>query len=122
MNAGRTFADYLRDILDAIDKVAEFTQGDEFQEFAADAKTTFAVVRALEVIGEAAKHVPEAPRDRHSEVPWREMAGMRDKLTHEYFGINLQVVWRTIKNALPALRPLIAQMLADEEARERTEE
>jgi len=122
MNAGRTFADYLRDILDAIDKVAEFTQGSEFKEFAADAKTTFAVVRALEIIGEATKHIPEAPRNRHPEVPWREMAGMRDKLTHEYFGINLEVVWRTIKNDLPALRPLIAQMLADEEARERTEE
>ena len=118
MSAGRTFADYLRDILDAVDKVGEFTQGSEFATFAADTKTTFAVVRALEIIGEAAKRIPETPRDQHPEVPWREMAGMRDKLTHEYFGINLEVVWKTIKNDLPALRPLVAQMLSEEETKE----
>jgi len=111
MPGGRSPTICLRDILDAIDKVAEFTQGSEFKEFAADAKTTFAVVRALEVIGEAAKHVPEAPRDRHSEVPWREMAGMRDILVHAYDHVDLDEVWRVaaaeLTNLIAAVEPIV---------------
>ena len=110
----RLLADYLRDILDAIDKVAEFAPGDDFGSFAGDAKTTFAVVRALEIIGEAAKQIPDDVRQKYPTVPWREMTGMRDKLTHEYFGVNLEVVWKTIRRDLPSMKPLIAQMLADE--------
>ena len=121
MTSDLELVDYLRDILDAINKASEFTQGLEFATFAADAKTTFAVIRALEIIGEAVKCVPDSTRNQHPDIPWREMAGMRDKLTHEYFGVNLEVVWKTIKNDLPALRPLIAQMLSDEEARGHSE-
>ena len=110
----RLLADYLRDILDAIDKVAEFAPSDDFDSFAGDAKTTFAVVRALEIIGEAAKQIPDDVRQKYPTVPWREMTGMRDKLTHEYFGVNLEVVWKTIRRDLPSMKPLIAQMLADE--------
>jgi len=113
MSANRTHADYLEDILDAIRKVAQFIQGMTFEEFAKDDKTVFAVIRGLEVIGEATKRIPSSVRDLHPEVPWREMAGMRDKLTHDYFGINLIVVWKTAIEDLPALEPVISRIVSE---------
>ena len=74
----------------------------------------FAVVRALEIIGEAAKRIPQDVRDKHANVPWREMAGMRDKLTHDYFTVNLEVVWKTTVEDLPSLKSAIQQILATE--------
>lgn len=81
--------------------------------FAADAKTVYAVVRALEVIGEAAKKIPPTLRRCYPELPWRAMTGMRDKLTHEYFGVNLEVVWRTVREDLPSLRSRLAPIIAE---------
>jgi len=89
--------------------------GADFREFEGDEKTAYAVVRALEIIGEAAKHVPEHLRRKHPEVPWREMAGMRDKLSHEYFGVNLRRAFDTVREDLPTLRTAIAQILSDME-------
>ncbi len=80
-------------------------------QFVADDKTIFAVVRALEIVGEAAKRIPQAVRDQHSEIPWREMAGMRNKLTHDYFGVNVEVVWKTVIEDLPDLATKIQAML-----------
>uniref|UniRef100_UPI00262F28BC HepT-like ribonuclease domain-containing protein n=1 Tax=Thermococcus sp. TaxID=35749 RepID=UPI00262F28BC len=70
----------------------EFTSGMDFEDFSKDRKTQFAVIRALEIIGEAAKAIPEDFKKEHPKVPWREMAGMRDKLIHAYFGVDLHVV------------------------------
>ena len=78
-----------------------------YEQFAGDAKTVFAVVRALEIIGEATKKLPQSVRDRYPKVPWREMAGIRDKLIHDYFGVNLAVVWKTVIEDLPGLRSAI---------------
>ncbi|MCX9084965.1 MAG: DUF86 domain-containing protein [Candidatus Methanoperedens sp.] len=109
----REFIDYLNDIFTAIEKVERFTQGMDLEEFVEDEKTVFAVVRALEIIGEAAKKIPVQVRDRYQDVPWQEMAGIRDKLIHEYFGVKLEVVWNTVEKDLPELKIFIAEMIED---------
>jgi len=111
LKRGREFIDYLRDILDAAEKIEKFTQGMVLEQFKKDDKTAFAVVRALEIIGEAAKNVPEPVKDRYPSLPWKEMAGIRDKLVHEYFGADLNVVWNTVKQDIPPLKPLIAEII-----------
>lgn len=103
MTERRDVSIYLDDILDAASKAQRFTEGLSFEEFKRDDRTAFAVMRALEVLGEAAKNVPQAFRDRAPEVPWQEMAGMRDKLIHAYHGVDLQVVWRTVQEDLPGM-------------------
>ena len=113
MRPEREYRDYLRDILDAIEKAERFAQGMDFDAFAADDKTVFAVVRALEVIGGASKNIPASVRARHASIPWRDMAGMRDKLIHRYFGVNLKVVWKAVREDLPAIKPHIVRV-ADE--------
>lgn len=121
MKPGREFADHLRDILDAAEKIQRFTEGMDFAQFQSDDKTSYAVIRALEIIGEATKRLPDSVRERHPSVPWRDMAGIRDKLIHNYTGISLVVVWKTAREDVPTLKPLIAQVLDEEAAREDSE-
>lgn len=101
---------YLKDILDAMDTIEKFVEGMEFDEFKGDDKTSSAVIRKFEIIGEATKNVPGSLKQRHPDIPWREMAGMRDKLIHFYFGIKYELVWRTIKDVIPEVRPLIQKI------------
>jgi uncharacterized protein with HEPN domain len=101
MTARRDHADFLDDIVEAARKVHRFIEGFDFASFASDEKTVFAVVRALEIIGEAAKHIPQHVRDAHPEIPWRSMAGIRDKLIHDNTSVNLSVVWKTVTSDIP---------------------
>ncbi len=100
-------------MLDAAVKAQNFVAGMSYEDFASDDKTVFAVIRALEVMGEATKRIPESVRLHFPDLPWRSMSGMRDKLIHDYFGVNLKVIWKTITEELPALEPALRQIIAD---------
>ena len=102
---------YLQDILDAMRAIEKFVEGINFAEFKADDKTSSAVIRKFEIIGEAAKQVPEDMRNKYNLLPWKEMAGMRDRLIHFYFGVKHELVWQTIKDVIPAVKPLIQEIL-----------
>jgi uncharacterized protein with HEPN domain len=106
----------LNDILQYAEKAERFVEGLEYQALEKNEEKTLAVIRALEVIGEAARHIPESLRSRYSEVPWEDMTSMRNKLIHDYFGVDLKVVWRTLKEDLPPLRSAVSQILADLDA------
>ena len=104
---------YLMDIFQAMVAVQTFVEEMEFEAFVADDKTASAVIRKLEIIGEAVKNVPEDIRQKYPQVPWRQMAGMRDWLAHVYFGVDDSLVWETAKDLIPPLQPIIAQIIKD---------
>ena len=110
---GREITDYLNDILGSINEVEEFVSGMAYDEFAADKKTVNAVIRSLEVLGEATKHVPVSFRNRHPNIPWSKMAGMRDVLIHDYMGVDLKTVWKVAQERLPEIKPLIDSLVAE---------
>jgi uncharacterized protein with HEPN domain len=115
MNPKREYIDFLNDILDSIIKIEQFTENMEYDEFINDEKTSYAVIRALEIIGEATKEIPSEIRENYSELPWKEMVGMRDKLIHVYFGVNLDVVWETIQKDIPSLKSSVIEIIEEEE-------
>jgi uncharacterized protein with HEPN domain len=118
MKEQRFVQDYLRDILEAMDKAEEFINGLDLPAFNEDDKTSFAVIRCLEIIGEAARKIPIDLRRRFADIPWQSLAGMRDKLIHDYAGVSLEVVWRTVKEDIPAVRPLLIVVLEKMHAEE----
>jgi len=95
------------DIIEAIEKIDRYTCGINFDEWRQDEKTVDAVVRNIEVIGEAASHLPIEIQEQYQDIPWNMMKGIRNVLAHEYFGIDLKIVWKTVKNDLPVLKKLL---------------
>jgi len=104
---------YIQDILDCFKAIEGFLGNMSFTEFQNDDKTASAVVRKFEVVGEAAKNIPDAVREKYPEIPWKEMAGLRDKLIHFYFGVKYDLVWQTAKTRIPQLVPMMNEVLKE---------
>ncbi len=101
---------YLKDIINAMEVIETFVEGMSFEDFIKDDKTVSAVIMKFEIIGEATKGIPDEIRQKYPDVPWKEMSGMRDKLIHFYFGVDYELVWKTIKNRIPQVKPLIQEI------------
>ena len=106
---------YLRDILQAFRNAQQVVEGISYEKFITDRKTISAVVRELEIAGEATKQLPASVRGKYPDIPWSDMAGMRDKLIHFYFGVDMEIVWETVKVRIVELEPLIEDVLNEQE-------
>ena len=103
----RDYKVYLEDILEAIGKIRRYTERLSLEKFAEDEKTIDAVARNLEIIGEAIKKIPGDIRANYPAIEWKKIAGLRDILIHEYFGLNIEIIWDVVQNKLPALEKQI---------------
>lgn len=103
--------EFLSDIEEAIGRIMSYTDEMSYKEFISDAKTQDAVVRNIEILGEATKNLTTALKDEHKDIEWVEIAGMRDKIIHFYFGIKWDIVWDVIKNKLPELEKKIKRLI-----------
>ncbi|PIQ79318.1 MAG: DUF86 domain-containing protein [Parcubacteria group bacterium CG_4_9_14_0_2_um_filter_41_8] len=110
MREGREIKLYLRDICDSIDMIQSFIKGVSREEFIKLHEKQNAVIRKIEIIGEAVKQLPIEFRDQYPHIPWKEIAGMRDKLIHGYFGVDLDVVWDAVKKNLPKLKKEVEKL------------
>jgi uncharacterized protein with HEPN domain len=113
MSKYRRNLDYLYDIQDAIERALDYTKNMSWEEYLGDKKTQDAVVRTLEVMGEATKNLTANFRNQYSHIPWREMSGTRDRLIHQYFGVNQEIVWQIIERDLPKLNITIAKLIQE---------
>jgi len=104
---------YLQDILDAIGDIEKFLEKVTEEEFYCNKEKQYAVLRALEIIGEATKNLSKEMRAKYRTIPWKDIAGMRDKLIHMYFGVKVDLVWETVKNKLPELKEQIKGILRE---------
>lgn len=102
---------YVNDILEFMDRAEEYLEGLNMEELLQDKKTCDAVIRCIEVIGEAAKNIPDNVRKKYPQIPWRDMAGMRDKVIHAYFSVDVETVWLVVKEDIPRLKPMIRKVL-----------
>ena len=101
---------FLQDMLDIIGKIGQYTSGMSFQEFLQDSRTQDAVVRNLEVLGEAARGIPADIRERYPEIPWAQIVGLRNRLIHGYFLVDYGIVWEIVQNELSPLREKLEQI------------
>ncbi|MDI6766859.1 MAG: DUF86 domain-containing protein [Bacteroidota bacterium] len=111
MKQKRTYRLFLEDIIESIIKIETYTKNLSYGRFSKDPKTIDAVVRNLEIIGEAAKHIPTSVRSKHAEVPWKKMVGLRNIVVHEYFGIDEKIIWEIVNRGLSDVKLSIIKIL-----------
>jgi uncharacterized protein with HEPN domain len=108
--AGTFFIIFLHDIVENIDRIERFTRDIGYEDFKNDEKTRFATIQCIEIIGEAAKHIPDTIRLQYPAIPWNDIAGMRDKLIHAYFSVDPLKVWKVIQEDIPPLKSQIEKV------------
>lgn len=113
MKMKRSYREFLQDILDAITEIESFIDGISFDDFQSDRTKVLAVVKLLEIVGEAVKKIPDEQRRLYPEIPWRSISGMRNILIHEYWQIDIEVLWATIPD-FPLLKVAVIDMLNQE--------
>ena len=107
----RTHKVCLEDIWEAMDKIERYIKGLTYQTFVKREMAVDAVIRNLEIIGEASRNIPDSVRDKYADIPWRRMVGLRNIVIHQYFGVDLSIIWKIITENLPETKPKIASML-----------
>ncbi len=110
----RSYTEFLQDIFDAIEEAESFVYGIDLEIFASNREKILAIVKLLEIIGEAVKKIPDDKRKSYSHLPWKAIAGMKDMLVHEYWKVDTKVVWSTVHQSLPSLKIVIVDMLEQE--------
>jgi uncharacterized protein with HEPN domain len=101
----------IEDIEDSLNMIFQYVENLDYESWTKDRKTIDAVIRNIEIIGEAATHLPEEFKEQHTDIPWYQMKGMRNMLIHEYFGVDIDVLWKTIQEDLPLLKTKIQILL-----------
>lgn len=104
---------FIKHILESIERIEEYIRGKTEEDFYNSNQTQDAVIRRLEIIEEAVKNLPEGIKDKYPEIPWRKIAGMRDLLIHRYFGVDLELTWRTAKESIIELRANLVKVKED---------
>jgi uncharacterized protein with HEPN domain len=108
----RNYRLFIKDIISAMKSIEKFVEGLSLDQVKEDDKTSSAVIRKFEIIGEATRHVPDNLKEEYPDIPWKRMAGMRDRLIHAYFGVDYKLVWEAIKIDIPKLKPRLEEVLA----------
>jgi uncharacterized protein with HEPN domain len=108
----RPISQVFQDILETITYLEAFTNGVSFEAFEANPEKLFAVVKAIEIIGEAVKKIPDETRSQYVQIPWKDIAGMRDILVHNYWRIDSRVVWSTVQDGIPLLKTAVTELAA----------
>ncbi len=109
----RNWTLFLQDMLESMGNIAQYTSEMSFQDFVQDPRTRDAVVRNLEVLGEAARQIPSTIQERYSEIPWAQIVSLRNRLIHAYFLVDYGIVWEIVQNELPPLRQRLEQIIRE---------
>lgn len=109
----RDYKLYLSDIKEAAEKIETFTRGMNFEQFKKDSKTIDAVIRNLEIIGEASRHIPQRIKTKYKLIDWQAIIGMRNIIAHEYFGVALGIIWKTVQERVPELNHQVEEILRE---------